>query len=218
MLNTTYFKSCLIGIILLITNLAPCYSASFKCDSHLSEAETLVCTDRELSEKDSNMAVVYKKLLKRGFYGESKNAFKTEQLAWIKTRNACKSSVCLNDIYDERIQILAEYMKQPFEVKVLPPVCSKTFISEISARLPSEDPQTRGTRISYANGLGGVSYDYVASIWERSRIKDPVRVCLIAKYLNCPKGDDRGKTFEGTNLRTGEKWKLGDSQHICSGA
>jgi len=218
MLRTPFLNKRIVCVILFLTSIVPCYSASFNCASHLSEAESLICANKELSAKDTDMAVVYKKLLKRGFYGKSKNAFKTEQLAWLKTRDACRTSACLNDIYDERIQILTEYTEQPYEVKVSPPLCTDTFISEISPRLPSEDPKTSGTRIRYANGLGGVSYDYVASISERSKVNDPVKVCLIAKYLNCPKGDERGKTFEGTNLRTGEKWKLGDSSHICSGA
>ena len=35
---------------------------------------------------------------------------------------------------------------------------------------------------------------------------------------NCPPGDDRGKIYKATNLRTNESWEAPDSQHSCGGA
>lgn len=114
----------------------------------------------------------------------------------------------------------------PYEKKVRPPVCSVTTIAEISARIGEEingkfvpgDPKEVGTAIRYANGVGGVSYDYVPAISERSRVGDRVRLCLVSRYVGCPKGDDRGKIYVAVNLRTHEKWSLPDAQHICGGA
>ena len=115
---------------------------------------------------------------------------------------------------------------EPYEKKLAHPACSVTKISKLSARLGNEvngkfvagDPKEVGSAIEYANGVYGVSYDYVPAISARSRVGDPVRLCLISKYVNCPKGDDRGKTYAAVNLRTGEKWALPDAEHVCGGA
>lgn len=115
---------------------------------------------------------------------------------------------------------------EPREKQIRPPICATTSIAEISARIGEEikgkfvpaDPKEVGTAISYANGVYGVSYDYVPAISERSRVGDPIRLCLVAAYVGCPKGDDRGKTYAAANLRTRERWSLPNAQHVCGGA
>jgi len=52
----------------------------------------------------------------------------------------------------------------------------------------------------------------------RSQIGDPVRLCLVSTPEDCPPGDDGGKVYSATNLRTGESWEAPDSQHSCGGA
>ena len=92
--------------------------------------------------------------------------------------------------------------------------CSETTIEDIGYRLGDPDS---GSAISYANGGGQVSYDTIPEI-HRSRIGDPVRLCLVSLPEDCPPGDDRGKVYSVTNLRTGESWEAPDSQHSCGGA
>jgi len=92
--------------------------------------------------------------------------------------------------------------------------CSETTITDIGYRLG--DPDT-GSAIVYANGGGQVSYDTIPEI-HRSRIGDTVQLCLVALPEDCPPGDDRGKIYRATNLRTGESWEASDSQHSCGGA
>jgi hypothetical protein len=92
--------------------------------------------------------------------------------------------------------------------------CSETTIADIGYRLG--DPDT-GSAISYANGGGQVSYDTIPEI-HRSRIGDAVKLCLVSLPEDCPPGDDRGKIYSATNLRTGETWEAPDSQHSCGGA
>jgi hypothetical protein len=92
--------------------------------------------------------------------------------------------------------------------------CSATTITEIGYRLG--DPDT-GSAISYANGGVQISYDTIPEI-HRSRVGDPVRLCLVSLPEDCPPGDDRGKIYSATNLRTGESWQAPDSQHSCGGA
>jgi len=114
----------------------------------------------------------------------------------------------------------------PYEVKLTHPICVETAIAEITARLGSEqngkivseDPKKVGSAVRYANGVLGVSYDYVAALSKYARVGDKVGLCLVAHYVHCPKGDDRGKTYRATDHRTGKSWELGDSEHICGGA
>ena len=92
--------------------------------------------------------------------------------------------------------------------------CSETTITDIGYRLGDPDS---GSAISYANGGVQVSYDTVPAI-HRSQIGDAVQLCLVSIPEDCPPGDDRGKVYSATNLRTGESWEAPDSQHSCGGA
>jgi hypothetical protein len=92
--------------------------------------------------------------------------------------------------------------------------CSETTIEDIGYRLGDPDS---GSAISYANGGGQVSYDTIPEI-HRSRVGDPVRLCHVSIPEDCPPGDDRGKVYSATNLRTGDSWEAPDSQHSCGGA
>jgi hypothetical protein len=71
--------------------------------------------------------------------------------------------------------------------------------------------------VEFANGLYQVSYDQVTAI-NQSRRGDPVFVCLMSLPQHCPPGDDRGKLYTATNLRSEESWTLPDSEHGCGGA
>jgi hypothetical protein len=92
--------------------------------------------------------------------------------------------------------------------------CSETTITDIGYRLG--DPDT-GSAISYANGGVQISYDTIPEI-HRSQVGDAVKLCLVSLPEDCPPGDDRGKIYSATNLRTGEAWEAPDSQHSCGGA
>ena len=105
---------------------------------------------------------------------------------------------------------------EPYEVTLDNPICEYTSIESISTRL--EGAEESGTAINYANGIYGVDYFNVPEISERSLIGDPIKLCLISEYVNCPKGDNRGKTYRAINLRTHETWSLPNASHICGGA
>jgi hypothetical protein len=53
---------------------------------------------------------------------------------------------------------------------------------------------------------------------ESPRPGDPVRMCLTTIPRNCPPGDNRGREYETSNLRTHRTWRLLDSEHMCGGA
>jgi hypothetical protein len=74
-----------------------------------------------------------------------------------------------------------------------------------------------GSAVTFNNGGYNVSYDLVDAIRD-SRIGDHVMICLVYAPKDCPPGDDRGKTYTVTNLRTLESWTLPDSEHMCGGA
>jgi hypothetical protein len=74
-----------------------------------------------------------------------------------------------------------------------------------------------GSVIEYANGLWQVDYNIIPGM-QGSRRGDRVLLCLTDIPVGCPPGDDRGRTYKGTNLRTLESWSAINSEHSCGGA
>lgn len=99
--------------------------------------------------------------------------------------------------------------------------CSTTTVTKVETRLAegaSDKPMPgSGSAIEFANGGYQVSYDQLAAV-DRSRPGDPVRICLVSLPENCPPGDNRGRMYKTTNLRTRGAWTLPDSEHSCGGA
>ena len=94
--------------------------------------------------------------------------------------------------------------------------CERTRIKQIMGRI-SPHPNQMGTGIAYANGILGETYEFVAAI-ARSRVGDPIKLCLISLPKNCPPGDNRGIFYSARNLRTGAHWTLPNAEHLCGGA
>ncbi|MHB8859820.1 MAG: hypothetical protein ACYC6Z_10135 [Thermoleophilia bacterium] len=92
---------------------------------------------------------------------------------------------------------------------------SITSIVSIGSRLVGQPDS--GVSVNYANGGYQVSYNMDATVqdWQ---IGDAVKLLLVSIPSNCPPGDNRGKVYDATNLRTGETWEAPDSQHQCGGA
>ncbi len=99
--------------------------------------------------------------------------------------------------------------------------CVKTRIKSIETRLVDSSANKpipgSGSAVTFNNGGYQVSYDTVPAI-EHSKAGDHVRMCLVSIPRHCPKGDDRGRVYRTTNLRTHQTWKLPDSEHMCGGA
>jgi hypothetical protein len=93
--------------------------------------------------------------------------------------------------------------------------CVSTTIKSIETRL--QGVPGSGSAVSFENGGYQVSYDKVSAI-EHSKVGDSVRMCLVSIPSDCPKGDERGRVYRTTNLRTHQTWKLPDSEHMCGGA
>lgn len=93
--------------------------------------------------------------------------------------------------------------------------CVETTVTLVGPRL--EGVPDSGSGIVYENGMTQVEYDVIPGI-ANSHVGDQVRLCLVSIPEGCPPGDDRGRVYEGTNLRTNEHWSAPDSQHQCGGA
>lgn len=90
--------------------------------------------------------------------------------------------------------------------------CALTRVAHVGPRAGDS-----GSVIEYENGLWQVDYNIISGI-HRSRRGDHVLLCLTELPVGCPPGDDRGRTYKGTNLRTLESWSALDSEHSCGGA
>lgn len=95
--------------------------------------------------------------------------------------------------------------------------CVETTIERIGGRLEGDPGFESGMGLLYANGGRQVSYERDPGV-KHSQPGDPVRMCLVSIPQGCPPGDDRGRVYVTTNLRTGGSWEMPDSQHMCGGA
>ncbi|MGA2795469.1 MAG: hypothetical protein ABSE69_18495 [Roseiarcus sp.] len=99
--------------------------------------------------------------------------------------------------------------------------CVKTTVKSVETRLvdgsTNQPVAGSGSAISFVNGGYQVSYDQLPAV-DSSRPGDPVEMCLVSIPRDCPPGDDRGREYRTTNLRTQKSWRLPDSEHSCGGA
>jgi hypothetical protein len=95
--------------------------------------------------------------------------------------------------------------------------CGGSVITGIGPRLEGDPDFSTGNSVFFKNGGSQVSYDKVPAIVS-SRKGDHVLICLVFAPEHCPAGDNRGKIYTTTNLRTLDSWTLPDSEHSCGGA
>ncbi len=101
-----------------------------------------------------------------------------------------------------------------------PGTCVFTHIKSVEERLSDGNNQWvagSGSAVALTNGGYQVSYDQLPEV-DSAHSGDRVMMCLVALPTDCPKGDDRGKVYTTTDLRTMKSWTLPDSQHECGGA
>ncbi len=99
--------------------------------------------------------------------------------------------------------------------------CADTFVARVGTRLvdgsTGQSIAGSGTAISFTNGISLISYDTVPNA-AAARPGDKAKLCLQSIPKNCPPGDNRGKVYQATIYRTGKRFALPDSQHMCGGA
>lgn len=95
--------------------------------------------------------------------------------------------------------------------------CYSTRVKWRGGRFSENPADANGSAISFDNGIELVEYSVIAGV-VHSRVGDPMQVCVADLPKDCPADDLRGIGYRARNLRTGETWKMGNSQHICRGA
>ena len=99
--------------------------------------------------------------------------------------------------------------------------CVRTTVKSVETRLvdgsTNQPVAGSGSAVSFVNGGYQVSYDQLPPV-DSSHPGDPVEMCLVSIPRDCPPGDDRGREYRTTNLRTKKSWRLPDSEHSCGGA
>lgn len=226
----------LLLLALLYAAPALAQSPSFDCNNATTASEIAICGNPELSQLDRLVALAFAEA-SRSAGRASARAVARRGLA---ARNACESDVdcitaaqfaSLRDFQSLGATIaLPDWSENaasqtssgaatgaglPTEVGQ----CTTTEITGITSRFQPDinaDPND-GSAVSFQNGGYQVSYEKEQAII-RSRVGDPVKMCLVSIPEDCPPGDDRGRFYTTTNLRTGEAWSLPDSQHMCGGA
>lgn len=93
--------------------------------------------------------------------------------------------------------------------------CATSSVYRVTSRLMNSPDS--GTDIQFSNGIDLVSYDTIPAA-QNAKPGDPVKICLISIPKNCPPGDERGRYYAVTNLRTQKNFSMYDSQHLCGGA
>jgi uncharacterized protein len=78
-------------------------AASFDCAKASSFVEKAICSDKQLSGMDDQLARLYKTA--RG--AASNAALEAEQKAWLSSRDQCTDAACLKKAYADRIAALS---------------------------------------------------------------------------------------------------------------
>ena len=96
----------LCAVIALFASLSVSYAASpsFDCKKAGTPVEHSICDNPELAELDSQLAKAYKRARAAA---ADPNKVRSEQRAWVKERNKCRSNVaCLQQSYQSRLAAL----------------------------------------------------------------------------------------------------------------
>ena len=228
----------MLSVVAVTAISAPAQAASFDCRYAMTSDELAICSDPRLSELDDLVAEAFSQA-KRSPDAPTVVTVARDLLA--DRRRCLANKAC---ILSNQLAALEAFRKAGAQVTIplwvnapaiagrtipaktsLPTSigqCAVTQVAGITPRLDFGHPPTsqdfdNGTAIVFVNGAHQVSYEREEALL-RSRPGDMVTMCLISIPRNCPPGDDRGRVYTVTNMRTNETWSLPDAQHVCGGA
>ena len=232
-----------LAAVLLVSAMSASHAASFDCAKAVTVEEKTVCADPRLSAMDTLLGRAFVEA-RTSSASNKRDSAKVMAVArvFLRQRQTCGASrACLIGSY---VGALDGYMSAGSSVTIpswvdapaiaggdappsrslptVPGTCVSTQVAEVHPRLgdggPAKDEDyDTGTAVEFANGGHQVSYSREAALLG-SRRGDQVIMCLISIPQLCPPGDDRGRSYTVTNIRTQQTWTLGDSQHMCGGA
>lgn len=210
---------------------------SFDCKKASSPDEIAICHNPKLAELDSLISDGYRKLA--GQLG--KDVANRINAPFFRQRRTCGGDeLCIFQYGAAELQTFAEGLgsdQLPSWIGLEPRLrydvlkkmlkigeCTVSTLREKSYRLCAPDDHgvcipgaDSGTSIVLANGMYGVSYDLEKG-FDRVEEGDVIVACLTGVPKDCPAGDDRGYTWDFIDHRSGTKWNLPDSEHMCGGA
>lgn len=106
MIQRTRFLFVLAASCLAVQSAA---AASFDCARATTATEHAICAVPELGRLDEQMAEAYRGAVEAAADADSKRRIKTDQRAWLKSRNRCSNdSGCIRRAYEERLGSLDE--------------------------------------------------------------------------------------------------------------
>jgi uncharacterized protein len=91
------------SLLLLSLAVVPARAATFDCDKASTFAEKAICSGARLTAMDDELGRPYKAALASS---PQKEALKTEQKAWLASRDQCQDSNCILKAYADRIAAL----------------------------------------------------------------------------------------------------------------
>jgi uncharacterized protein len=221
---------------------AQAHAASFDCTKAAAPDEHTVCADPQLSLLDDLVARAFGQAKQASSSPDQQRNVQAYARTFLKDRRACQAD--RSCIFGSYVGVWVSYqnlgakdampswISAPAIAGNRPAVngplptrigqCSMTGVTEITPRLdPGHSPASQdfdsGTAINYRNAGHQVSYDREPALLN-SKPGDSVVMCLVAVLHDCPTGDDRGRVYTVTNVRTAATWTLPDSQHSCGGA
>lgn len=106
-------------------------------------------------------------------------------------------------------------INDPMPTQIL--TCGGSVVSSIGGRLEGDPNMSSGYSVEFKNGGTTVDYETPRAV-RTSKVGDHVMICLIYIPRNCPHGDNRGRVYTVTNLRTLKSWNGSNSEHTCGGA
>jgi uncharacterized protein len=79
-------------------------AASFDCSKAVSQTDRRICASPELQQLDQKMGELYRLRAT----GSDASAWRTDQRAWLRSRDRCIDSACLKTVYIERLTVLED--------------------------------------------------------------------------------------------------------------
>ncbi|MEK6771266.1 MAG: lysozyme inhibitor LprI family protein [Pseudomonadota bacterium] len=94
-------------IVMLVTSCNLVFAASFDCNNARTRVEKQICSNKEVSKLDSDLAIAYEYVLSNASSKSNRSALIADQKKWITdVRDKCNDANCLTRGYIERINSL----------------------------------------------------------------------------------------------------------------